>query len=312
MPTVFEFLEEFSARLRGAGIRFAITSGMACVRYGLQQNTKDSDWIIEPGHLDRLRGLLGALEDRMPPWRVRYRPVFGAPLEREWFDGGWTSHLAVSHDPSRPANHLDWFGRPPRVTDWEADAEGFATRQVVAGMKKTNRLRDWPIVDALAWQMRERHPADALIHLRSASMLQRLWDSVDEETRELARTQRPLLRFVEVGGNAEALEPLLLREREAWMAINEGRYRVFRDSWKEFHRRWRREADWDWPTEEPFLDQHRRLVGAAREHGLESAPLGGGRADEVYENGLALAARRLDTSLENLKMVAPEKGQALP
>jgi hypothetical protein len=48
MLSVFEFLDEFSGRLRGAGVRFAITSGMACVRYGLQQTTKDSDWIVEP------------------------------------------------------------------------------------------------------------------------------------------------------------------------------------------------------------------------------------------------------------------------
>jgi len=51
MYSVFDFLSEFRTLLRGAGIRFAITSGMAYVRYGLQQLTKDSDWhwlTIEP------------------------------------------------------------------------------------------------------------------------------------------------------------------------------------------------------------------------------------------------------------------------
>ena len=39
-----DFLRIFAGQLRQAGIPFAITSGMACVHYGLQQNTKDSDW----------------------------------------------------------------------------------------------------------------------------------------------------------------------------------------------------------------------------------------------------------------------------
>lgn len=42
MQTPLEFLHLFRTELRAAGIRFAITSGMACVRYGLQQTTKDN------------------------------------------------------------------------------------------------------------------------------------------------------------------------------------------------------------------------------------------------------------------------------
>ena len=42
------FIHWFSNRMRAVGVRFAITSGQACVHYGIQQTTKDSDWIIEP------------------------------------------------------------------------------------------------------------------------------------------------------------------------------------------------------------------------------------------------------------------------
>ena len=46
MSAPLDFLKIFAGQLREVGIPFAITSGMACVHYGLQQTTKDSDWII--------------------------------------------------------------------------------------------------------------------------------------------------------------------------------------------------------------------------------------------------------------------------
>ena len=73
-----EFLHIFVERLREANIRFAITSGMACVHYGLQHNTKDSDWIFCVEDIDLLRDFLIKAEGELPPWRVSYRPVFGA------------------------------------------------------------------------------------------------------------------------------------------------------------------------------------------------------------------------------------------
>ena len=41
MQTPLDFLNTLRIDLRASGIRFAITSGMACVHYGLQQTTKD-------------------------------------------------------------------------------------------------------------------------------------------------------------------------------------------------------------------------------------------------------------------------------
>jgi hypothetical protein len=94
----------------------------------------------------------------MPPWRVRYRNIFGAPLEPEFLAGGWTSHISIRDDPATADHALDWFGRPPRVSSWKADAEGFADRPVVARMKHTDRAKDWPIVDSLGWLMRNDDP----------------------------------------------------------------------------------------------------------------------------------------------------------
>lgn len=95
MLTPLDFLTLFRAELRAAGIRFAITSGMACVRYGLQQTTKDSDWILPPDQSDSLVALFSRRETSLPPWSVRYRSAFGSPLNAEWIAGGWTSHVAI-------------------------------------------------------------------------------------------------------------------------------------------------------------------------------------------------------------------------
>jgi hypothetical protein len=59
MSTPLEFLKLFSARLGGAGVHHVITSGMACVFYGLQQTTKDSDLVIDVKELPRFLELLG-------------------------------------------------------------------------------------------------------------------------------------------------------------------------------------------------------------------------------------------------------------
>lgn len=88
MSAPLDFLEIFAGHLRAAGIRFAITSGMACVHYGLQQTTKDSDWIIAPEDLSKLRDLLTRLEQAHPPWRVSYRQIFGAPLDARFMASG--------------------------------------------------------------------------------------------------------------------------------------------------------------------------------------------------------------------------------
>jgi hypothetical protein len=56
------FYRSFQELLRTRSIRAVLTSGMACVEYGLQQNTKDTDWILDPGGIVGLVELLGDLE----------------------------------------------------------------------------------------------------------------------------------------------------------------------------------------------------------------------------------------------------------
>lgn len=47
-------------------------------RYGLQQNTQDTDWIVDPADIGGLVTL------------------FGAPFDAEHVPGGWTIHPAAA------------------------------------------------------------------------------------------------------------------------------------------------------------------------------------------------------------------------
>lgn len=40
------FLQQFRSKLHAAGVRFAITSGQACVYFDIQQTTKDSEALL--------------------------------------------------------------------------------------------------------------------------------------------------------------------------------------------------------------------------------------------------------------------------
>lgn len=312
MSSPLDFLHLFRDLLRERGLRFAITSGMACVRYGLQQNTKDSDWIIAPEDAGALTSMLMALEQRFPPWRVRYRNIFGAPLTREFLAGGWTSHIAIQDSPADPAHALDWFGRPPRVANWQADAQGFADRHVVARMKHTDRPKDWPIVDGLGWLMRNDDPLAAMLNVQQPALLRALWARSGPDLRRQALARRPLLAKLDEVADDDRLLAWLRLERAVWACVNLKRHRLYQGAWKEFHRAWRREDAWEWPTEEPFADQQARLLDAVARHHLPRDPLADQGIDSIWRAGLETASLREDASIEKLLAVAPPMDEVLP
>jgi hypothetical protein len=114
-----DFLKIFAGQLRQAEISFAITSEMACVHYGLQQITKDSDWIIPAKDLTRLRGMFTRLEGELPPWRISFRQIRGAPLAAEFMAHGWTSHLSVWDSAGSVEHKVDIFSKLLRVRSEE-------------------------------------------------------------------------------------------------------------------------------------------------------------------------------------------------
>ncbi len=314
MQTPLEFLDLFRAELHAAGIRFAITSGMACIRYGLQQTTKDSDWIVSAAELRQLRGLLERCEHRLPPWVVQYRPIFGAPFEPAWLEGGWSTHIFIRTVGGGPDHHLDFFCRPPRAAAWRHDSEeaDFADRDTVTRMKKTDRDKDWPIVGGLAAQAFARDEPAALLHLRDASLLRRAWSRADAEQQAKAISARPLLTSIAAAADDLRLESLLRAERLVWETVNRRRHAVYQEAWKTWYRRWQASSDWPWPVSEPFAAQHDRVTTAAREHGLPPAPLAGTVRGEVYAAGCRDAAVLANMDFDRLSAIAPPIEEVLP
>jgi hypothetical protein len=309
-----DFVKRLAAELKEAGIRFAITSGMACVHYGLQQTTKDSDWIIPPDDLEGFCALLIRLEGAMPPWRVAYRPVFGAPVISDYHQHGWTSHLALWDGAHTPEHHVDLFGRPPRVLGWETDPEApaFASRHVVAQMKKTDRDKDWFAVDGLGLQEWLRGEVRGLLHARSMAQLRLAWQACPAAARPDLVMRRPVLAQIEEGVSDERLERLLHVERAVWQCVNRERYTAYQRAWKAFFRRWQEASAWSWPVGEPFWMQHQRVSEAARLHGLPREPLDAAGREAAFTQGRRRAANLTGADDAELALVCPPHSEILP
>jgi hypothetical protein len=316
MSAPLDFLKIFAAQLRQAAISFAITSGMACVHYGLQQITKDSDWIIPAEDLDRLRALFTRLEGELPPWRISYRQICGAPLAADFMAHGWTSHLSVWDSAGSVEHKVDIFSKPPRVRSDEliADADGWASQHVVAQMKKTDRDKDWPIVDKLGEQLWDGRKAEGLLHLMDCDTLVAAWQMAAPEIRERMAARRPLLRALAFLPALERLrlERLFLLERLVWERVNAQRHSRFTRPWRQFYRNWREEYGWVWPTAEPFPQQHERLVAAARAHGLPKDPLAGLSKEAFVEAAVREVCALAAATNAEVAQVLPPLYEVLP
>lgn len=307
MSAPLDFLGIFAGQLRAAGISFAITSGMACVHYGLQQNTKDSDWIIPAEDLEKLRDLLTKLEGILPPWRVSYRQIFGAPLEAEYMQHGWTSHLSIWDNAASVEHKVDIFSKPPRVKpeEMESDRDGWASQHVVAQMKKTDRDRDWPIVDGLGQRLWAAKLGTGLLHINSVGWLQDAWRGADETTRQQMAQRRPLLACLDGARTEGQVERLLLLERLAWERVNSERHGRYTRAFKNFYRRWWQEEEWEWPTSEPFWMQHQRVVKAVHQHQLPVNPLAETTKEELVQGAIRRLADMGFPESEVAKVLPP-------
>ena len=216
-----QFYESLVARARRRGIACAITSGMACVAFGVAQATGDCDLLCAPAAAGKLLDLLGEarLHDRLPSYRSHLTP----PLDARWLRGGWTSHFVW--DAAGAEAYLDVFGVAPRSSSpWEAELQGFyAGPHTVAEMKRTNRGKDWPFVTALGAQMLEAQDARGWLHIYDENLL-RTFGGVSPAPAELLK-RRPLLALV--AANDSRLHAALYAEVQFWHELDRARLRIY-------------------------------------------------------------------------------------
>lgn len=181
------YVELTTAFNRGR-LRAVLSSGQAVVIHRLAVMSKDGDWLLREDD-EALEHVLAVLAERGAHYR------FGAPLDRRWLAGGWSTHF--EHRADRLRLRTDFVTRPPRLSADELtrvwrDAAGDKTPVVglepLAKLKKTNREKDYVVIGDLARRMEA--PRSQVLYSRSARDLIRLAEAHRELVEELAE-QRP-------------------------------------------------------------------------------------------------------------------------
>jgi hypothetical protein len=216
------FFSDLVATAQARGIPCAITSGMACVHFGVAATTKDCDVLCAAENSEEFRELIAAtgLRGLFPGYRGNISP----PLDARWMQGGWTSHFIWKTKPEEAC--LDVFGRAPRGSSpWEKDLRGlYARPNVVAEMKWTSREKDWPFATALGGYMLDEGDLDGWRHLYDVDVLRRYAKQNPPPAHVVGL--RPLLNLAPFTDTLR-VKRLLLAERAFWSELDELRVRIY-------------------------------------------------------------------------------------
>ena len=187
----FELHKEFKA----AGAKVLMSSGQACVLFGIATFSKDGDWIIEETK-EACNRVIDVLEAKNAFYRL------GAPLDIHWLSQGWTSHFEyVLKNGYRM--RVDFCSRPPRVEDitslW-ANAGKMSDIDVVdvqslIKLKETRRVRDYNVIGTLAEVLgfNENRAIFALNYLQDYDLLKR---AVEKWPKEAKMSDREAVQLV--------------------------------------------------------------------------------------------------------------------
>lgn len=172
LTEVYHFYEDLVRTLRDRGVVCGITSGLACVHYGVAESTNDCDLLCHPSSFEALLDLLSSTS--ISGVACRYRGNISPPLDSRWHRGGWTSHFEWSVAPV-PVT-LDVFGHAVRESSpWPEEVVGlYASPNTVAEMKRTNRDKDWSFITALGVRMIEAEDDRGWLHIFQAEALAEL------------------------------------------------------------------------------------------------------------------------------------------
>ncbi len=215
------FYEGLVRTLRDRGVVCAITSGMACVHFGIVPTTADCDLLCRPGSAEVVMQTLRDVT--LGDGRAHYRGALSAPLDGPWLRGGWTSHFWWKESTEEAC--LDVFGIPPRSTaDWAMELQGlYASPHTVAEMKRTRRDRDWPVATSLGARMLQDGDPRGWLHLFDAELLESLAKRVPCPGELVAR--RPLLELAVT--NDPRLKQAVRVEQEFWHELDRQRMLVY-------------------------------------------------------------------------------------
>jgi len=214
------FYEDLVRKLRDRGVVCAITSGLACVHYGVAESTKDCDLLCHLTSFGHLLDLL--LETQVGGVECRYRGNISPPLDARWHRGGWTSHFEWPAEPTVVT--LDVFGHALRESvPWAREIFGlYASPQTVAEMKRTNRDKDWAFITALGVRMLEADDTRGWQHIFIAETM---LESVGQYPCPAHLVEgRPALKLAQQ--RDPRLPGALNAERKFWEELDRRRIRI--------------------------------------------------------------------------------------
>jgi hypothetical protein len=214
--------------------RAILSSGQAVVFHRLAIMSKDGDWIVREDD-EALNYILHVL-DRAG---ARYR--FGAPLDKRWLAGGWSSHFEFSESSLRI--RTDFVSRPPRINSvrlaamWEyasANNPPVVGLEDLAELKKTNREKDYAIIGELSRKM------------ASLESRVRYSRSAREMTGVFTNNPDLVIRLMQERGivpdslkTIDTLEAALDIERRKLIHANERRLSRYLEAAQEWSKRWK-------------------------------------------------------------------------
>lgn len=215
------FFEQLVAAVQAQGGGCAITSGMACVQYGVAQATKDCDLLCAADSAGQLFSVLRATPLRGVP--CAYRGHLTPPLERRWLRGGWTSHF--HWDLGEAAAYLDVFSVAPRASsEWTIEGAAALTgMHTVAEMKRTDRPKDWPFATALGVKLLEEGDPRGWLHIFDVVTLREVFARVPLPDAQIA--QRPCLALLR--DDDPRLELAVFGETVFWQTLDRLRVQAY-------------------------------------------------------------------------------------
>ena len=250
-------------KFRAAGADVLLSSGQACVVFGIAAFSKDGDWIVRENNRScsavlRVLGAHGAA----------YR--LGVPLHPAWLRQGLTSHFEFQTSDGLRIR-TDFCSRPPRVPDvaqmWKRavrteDVDLVDVLSLVQ-LKLTRRLRDYAMVGALAEVagLDGQAPELALNYLQDYELLAK---AVRKWPDDASACTREAVRLLLTKASRASVVAAIAIEQDAKMQADQARIEVLRRRFvpyaREFTRlriAWRRDQT-------PLLEQHTQLMAAAK------------------------------------------------
>ena len=254
---------ELHREFRAAGAEVLLSSGQACVVYGIAAFSKDGDWIVRETEKS-CAAILCVLGRHGAKYRL------GIPLHPDWLRLGLTSHFEFQTDAGFRMR-TDFCSRPPRIPDvdrmWtraiRVENIDVVDVESLVQLKQTRRLRDYAVVGALAEVagLQENAPELALNYLQDYTLLSR---AVQRWPRVAAACRREAVqRLLKDAPRSEVVAALAI-EQDARMQEDQRRIDAMQTQLGTYARDFARlRACWR-KTGVPLAEQHRELTARAR------------------------------------------------